>query len=671
MRIKSTSKELHEEPQKKPEPTPSPPLSQKLLKNSKLKWFGLGLVLLIGIFLLVDYIRKDVLRPPVLFGSVLHENSDPFDGAIVSANGKLAMTRPDGKFQIQAKQTDTLTISAIGYSPTTILGKEIVATLTKLPTANARVMVVDGEYNVVEKALVIRLDPNTSAPVDERITNKEGSVTFSDILSGQAAFVVLHPDYGMAWIESAVESGGYTRPVIQLTPLQGDKIGKNGFFKTAYAKAEYPLQPESTGYELREELIYQFSDVSKIANEKLLVSLKTQTMVAVSFSRKTLADLINRRLEIERQFQSEGRGDYTYEEGNRIRQILLEQGYITPVTAIRIVPTFTDTSFEMESAIRYGYDPKTGAPLYTAASVNKITQNQYEVEILGMDNASEVMGFIERMRAQTPGGGITSVTGWSQFPTTDFIKQNGGRVSMEFNFSNNCCTLTNLEISSNTTQANQITVKDLRNKENSYTYKPSRGETSALQPDVTDFEKFMQSNPRLEITNPYGQKVSLFDIETPVPNEAPPGFLGDFFEDSNEARKMFMNGDPNYFKKWRDYLGMKVFDAVRQGKSSPMDIRNEIIRKLGLPPRYFEPLGFPTGSGSNYRTGSSITGDDGNSFDNPYSDEAPATNTDSGSGDSSTGNEQTGSGASSNSGSTTGSSENTGCPEGATFTCSR
>lgn len=669
MPTESHHKEKSQEPQNKTEPSPlsSPP--HALSNRSKLKWVVFGLVLLILLYFVAEYIQKVVLRPPVLFGSVLHENSDPFDGAIVSANGKLAMTRPDGKFQIEAKKTDTLTISAVGYSSTTILGEELVATLTKLPTANARVMVVDREYYAVEKALVVRLDPNTSAPVDERITDSEGIATFSDILSGQAAFVVLHPDYGMAWIETTVESGGSPRPVVQLTPLQGDEMSNERFIKAVYAQEENPLRADSTGYESRDEIIYQIDDAAKIADGKFEVSLRSRTMVAVSFSHQTLVNYINRRHQLEQQYQSRGEGDYTILEVDRIRQALLKEGYITPVTAIRIVPKFTDTSFEIDPAVQYGFDSQTGAPNYIAASVDEIRQNQYEITILGMDNASEVMGFIERIRAQTPDGGISSVTGWSQFPTTDFIKQNGGRISMEFDFSNNCCTVTNVEISSQNTQPNPITVKDLHNTQTSYTFRPSIAEKHGagylgLERDQTEFEKFMKSNPKLEITNPNGQKVSLFDIETPQPDDAPPGFLGEFFNDNSEARRMFLNGDPNYVKKWRDYLGTKVYDAVQKGKTSPADIRNEIIRKLGLPPRYFEPLGFPSGQGRGYGTGSTAPSSGGNSSND-------ASDTQSGSGGSSTGKEQTGNGAIPGTGQPTGSGSNPGCPEGARYTCSR
>lgn len=656
MPTESHHKEKPQEPQNKTESSPSSSPPRILPKRSKLKWLALGLVLLILLYFVAEYIQKVVLRPPVLFGSVLHENSDPFDGAIVSVNGKLAMTRPDGKFQIEAKKTDTLTISAVGYSSTTILGEEIVATLTKLPTGNVRVMAVDGEYKVVEKALVIRLDPNTSAPVDERVTDNDGIATFSDILSGQAAFVVLHPDYGMAWIETTVESGGSPRPVIQLTPLQGDEISNRSFIKAVYAQEESPLRANSTGYESRDEIIYQIDDAAKIADGKFEVSLRSRTMVAVSFSRQTLENYINRRFQLEQQYQSRGEGNYTIIEIDRIRQALIKEGYITPVTAIRIVPKFTDTSFEIDPAVQYGFDSQTGAPNYIAASVDEIRQNQYEITILGMDNTSEVMGFIERMRAQSPDGGLSSVTGWSQFPTTDFIQQNGGKIKMEFDFSNNCCTVTNVEISSQNTQPNPITVKDLHNAQTSYTFRPSIAEKHGagylgLRRDQTEYEKFIQSNPKLEITNPSGRKVSLLDIEAPLPDEAPAAFLGEFFGDSSEARKMFMNGDPNYVKKWQDFLGMQLYDEIRKAETSSTDIRNEIIRKLGLPPRYFEPLGFPSGQGRDYGTGSTAPG--------------------SGSGGSSTGNEQTGNGTNSTSGQTTGSGSNPGCPEGATFTCSR
>lgn len=583
-------------PQSKSETIATSSLVKKVPKNPVFKRLAFILiplsVLLLAVYLVADYIKNDVLKPDITYGSVLHENGDPFDGAFVSANGKLTATAPDGKFQIAAQKTDTLTVSAFGYEPTTILASEIVATLTPLPLASARVVVVDPENHELENALVVRLDPNSSAPLEERVTDSDGSALFLDILSGQVMLVVLHPDYGIGWVETALNPKGFARPIVQLQPVAGEEVSilKPSFIKPALAQGT--RTPQASGpnaVQSRFDLVYELGDAYQTGDNTFEVALQVRTTVAASYNQDKLREYISQRRQLEQESKAERGADYgyfTYDDHTRIQQQLIEKGYISPVTTFKIIPKSTKTDFEIDTAFQYEYDYDTGKSHPIGTTVDEIRQNLYEVHILGMDNAAEVMGFIDKLHAQAPNGQMRSLTGWSQFPAArDFIKQNGGKIKMELDFSNNCCSITNFEISSNNTKPNPITIQDIRNPEISYTFKPYISSPfgqfgGEVGQDTTQLQQFKSDNPRLEFTATDGRRVSLLDIPVPDPDYAPADFMLGFFDNPGDAGNQFSSHNSLYNERWQQYLGMNLHNWLLESETVATSMYDEIVAKM-------------------------------------------------------------------------------------------
>jgi len=671
---KSNSELVKKTPEKldaSPTPSSTPP---KKFKIPRLRWIALGIILIVVAVLVVDYIRVDVLRTPVVFGKILDENGEPFDGAKIVGNGKIAVTRPDGIFRIDAKKDDPLTVSAFGYTSTVITGNEPAALLERLPPANIRVVVVDPEYNRLSDALVVRLDPNTSAPVEELITDSDGGVTFVDILSGQAVFVALHPDYGMGWVETAVEVGGYARPVVQLQKIQVNESKKNAdtrkLIKSAYAQNDderwWHLKRDPTGgLEVRADTWYEFTDVREVGDNLYDVSVDSITMTGVSFNSYRLKQYIEEsKLNNFYHNMSTDKAD-----SQRIHKALMEKGFISPIQTVRIVPTFRDTSYEIEPGVVYGYDPATGKPKHTAMSVDERTQSQYRVEIRDVSNA-ETMAFIERYNAKAKDLNDPSktfvVTSWAELPMAEsFVQKNGGAVKIESPHMTVCCKGPRSEVSSNNTKPSSITTYAIDNNKLSYIYNPVTNESRY---DYTASQNALNANPRLEYKDKNGQTRSLLDIDAPDPVEAPGDFLNNYYESKDQASNAFFEDDPQYNKRWHMYLADKLHNWLEKSSRSSTDFKDEIVRELGLDRAYGEYRGIkPTGYKSPLDTSS-------NTSTNSYTDDWNSTIDDEvGSGEETTEEippeeEIT---VTPETPTKQPSSDTSSCPPGAQFTCSR
>src|SRR3989344_3479049 len=185
------------------------------LRAIKKKWLFIGggvlLLLLVGIITnIFSKTSSDNVLPSepqegesIVAGTVSDEQGNPVDGARVVGKNHMVATAPDGTFVIPAKTDENLTASAFGYESTTASASNPDVQLTVLAGGTVRISVIDKDRNPLEDSLVVRLDPNTGAPVSEAITDQYGSAFFADIPSGQAAFIVLRPGYGVGWAELA------------------------------------------------------------------------------------------------------------------------------------------------------------------------------------------------------------------------------------------------------------------------------------------------------------------------------------------------------------------------------------------------------------------------------------------------------------------------------------
>ncbi|MBI4130757.1 carboxypeptidase regulatory-like domain-containing protein, partial [Candidatus Roizmanbacteria bacterium] len=205
------------------------------LRAIKKKWLfiagGVLLLLLVGIMANTSSKTSSdnflPSEPPegesIVSGIISDEQGNPVDGARVVSKNHMVATAPDGSFAIPAENDENLTVSAFGYESTTVSASNPDVRLTTLAGGTVRISVIDTDRNPLEDSLVVRLDPNTGAPVSEAITDQYGSVFFADIPSGQAAFIVLRPGYGFGWTELAVAPSSTEQHVIVLPEISEGK----------------------------------------------------------------------------------------------------------------------------------------------------------------------------------------------------------------------------------------------------------------------------------------------------------------------------------------------------------------------------------------------------------------------------------------------------------------
>lgn len=586
---KVTNKENQLNPEKSGKS--SIPSSPPKFRLPRLRWIILSLILLITAFIVVDYIKNDLLRPPLIMGSVVDSEGKAIVGAVVVGDNKAATTNPSGVFYLEARETDPLLVSAIGYEPKNSTGENLTVSLAQLPTADVRVYVVDEDYNDLKGAVVVRLDPNNSAPVEELVTDETGIATFLGIPSGQAAFVVLHPDWGIGWVETSIEPGGYSRPVVQLRQLQGIKSESRGntLIGKVYAQDEQGLIGKNS-------VLYNITDIRYVGDKTFEIVQDSYTTVAVSFNKENLA-IYAGFLEAKR-LLFPGGGTSLSQDAGRIGNIFEGTGLTSGVRTFHITPNSSDTRYAVNSPTAIEYKNIDGKVVTTdvVGQLNVVKQKSFRIELKDVSD-SDILAFIDRNPAVktktgsgetwTPetwvreNGGVTA-TYWAQFPTKDLppgseITLGKGKVRVEV-----CCKGAEggggegvlAEISSDTSKTSPATVKDLRDSK-SFTFNTEAGMVTR---DFTPIQEFLRDNPSLEFTDKSGRKIKLSNIAPPDPSDAPTDFLIGHFESRDQLRDMYKSGSPEYAKKWQEYLALKAFN----NPNSLTQIYDNLVRSIGF-----------------------------------------------------------------------------------------
>ncbi|MDP3941388.1 MAG: hypothetical protein Q8Q49_03710, partial [bacterium] len=553
-------------------------------KRPKIKWLILGFVLLVGVILIADYLRYEI-NPRPLIGQVLDQSKNPIDGAVVVANNKAAVTRPEGTFRIQAKKSDELTVSAHGYETVTITAANPVATLSPLPPAVARVVVLGPDFKPAAKALVVRLDPNTQAPTAALITDAQGAAVFTRVPAGQAAFIALHPDFGMGWAETAIEASGFARPIIQLEDLKVDKRqAQQGLIRRAFAQ-------ESQDVELRNQLYYKFTDVRNVGENLFEITEKTRTMVAVSLDPDKLRTFIN---QMEEQAQSKLPDAET---AQRLQSLLAQEGYDFPVQAKRIIPRWADTTYEVDKGVIYTYDPVTEAPKMTADSVDQVQSNVYLVEIQPATTA-RAMAFLQRdYAARMADSKPITVTNWAHLPIADVAAaMDGGTVYFDSPHRSVCC-LGRSQVdtrASSATDAISSAISSTDVPASSLAQANKFGESpsvifdpldNSVKVDLSNLPQIKAQNQGLAFSQG-GKTVNILDIEPPYPDDAPAEFIKGFFNSAGDALGDYLATPDRYKTAWQNYLHVSTSNARKNANITPSQLFNQLSSQIGANKSY-------------------------------------------------------------------------------------
>ena len=512
------------------------------LQAVKKKWLFIGggilLLLLVGIIINISSnTSPDNILPSepqegesVVTGSVSDEGGNPVDGARVVSKNHMVTTAPDGSFAIPAEADENLTVSAFGYESTTMSVSDPNVRLTVLPGGTVRISVIDTDRNPLEDSLVVRLDPNTSAPVSEAITDQYGSVFFADIPSGQAAFIVLRPGYGVGWAELAVAPGSTEQQVIVLSEMsEGEKLSSSTDWWPV--KPVYAQERDGLSWSVDKD-----SDTSSYIqiirdNEQLQILIHSLNQAASSQKGVPFDPVL-------------------------VRDLLSQKGLDIPVSTVRILRD------DGQGARRITYQNGTEQSTVPADSIS-IPISQPPV------NAS--MAFLQRQYQQNlthalSDPGTVVATSWTEAEAAEL--SGAHYVLLDSPNRSVCCHRPDVEgsgsaaagdisssVSSNTTEPAGIQITSAAGESR---YTPSY-DTSITTGALVSAAEEARKNAR-DFSLAKG-------IPAPDPAYAPPDFLHDFIEEGLRPSIMYDRGSTHYQYFWENYLLYKTQYASDRAQS--------------------------------------------------------------------------------------------------------
>lgn len=518
---------------------------------------GIGILVVVLLIASVSYLSK--LSTPLVQGKVLTQEGKPIDGAVVSSPKGTAVTLPDGSFSLQAASSDNLKISAFGFESTTVTADQPTVTLTSLPPGTVRVLVVGPDNKELEKALVLRLNANTAASVGDASTDKFGSATFLNVPSGQAMFIVAHPDYGVGWVQTALSPSGYAQPIVRLDEIKGERKAASNLIPPVYAQ-EFDSKSS-------EPVSFQINSITEVSDGTYQIVGESRTVMAISFERRALKDYIDRLSKVSalQQFSLNN------EVQRAVNDLVARETLASLIKTVRITQSSADTTHQIE----YG--------LITDAVV-KTVKKTYQVEI-EKPTSADVMAYLQQQYALNGEGRTATVTSWSQLEAKDLA----GVKNVSFNplHGSVCCNRPDAqgtgqagnlssETSSSETPPSPLRLSDFGDKA-SFIY--SSETRSYYNPDLSNVQKLKEQNPGLNFTDKNGS-FSLLDIEPPNPLDAPAEFLYEYFDHVSDARSLYAKDPSAYQKVWADYLfvtGSTLFQNERLSARDFRDILNTYI----------------------------------------------------------------------------------------------
>jgi len=521
------------------------------LRLIKRKWLFIGggvlLLLLVGIMAnLSSSTSSDNFLPSEpqegeasISGTVSDEEGNPVDGARVISRDHIVTTGPDGNFVIPAETGESLTVSAFGYESSTVSSSNPEARLAVLSGGTVRISVIDKDRNPLEDSLVVRLDPNTSAPVSEAITDQYGSVFFAEIPSGQAAFIVLRPGYGIGWAELAVAPGSTEQQVIVLPEMSvGKELSSSSDWwpiKPIYAQErEYTITPPvENGLSWSVDKDSDTSAYIQVIrdNEQLQILIHSLNQAASGQKGVPFDPVL-------------------------VRDLLAQKGLDIPVSTVRILRD--DGQGARRITYQNGMEPST----VPADSISiPISQRP----------ANASMAFLQRQYRQNLTQALSDpdtvvATSWSEAEAAELSGAHD--VLLDSPHRSVCCHRPDVEgstsgsaedipssVSSNTAEPSDIQIKTAAGESR---YTPSYDASIATGELVSAAEEARKNARDYSLAK---------EIPAPDPAYAPPEFLHDFLEAGSNPSVMYGRGSTHYQYFWENYLLYKTQYASDRAQS--------------------------------------------------------------------------------------------------------
>jgi len=595
---------------------------RKLGSGSRKKWIGIGVIVVVLILAVWFWPGTGSSPGNLVVGAVADENAIAIDGAVVS-NGVVAVaTDLSGVFEIEAGTDEVLTISAHGFEPTVMSGAEASSTITLTSTVPGIVhlTVLGSDRRSLDRALVVLLEPNTSTPIAQAVTDEIGAVTFANVPSGQTAMVVLHSEYDPGWVETSLEADGLARPVIQMTKTAGERTSE---------LSEAPFRLIAPAHAQEERFHSDLVDedppwqeirvtIESLEHDRVLITQNTRTVIATNLAGEALGRYVD-------QYIADEYGSSQVEVPNRLTwsanyALTGEMGGPAALTTYRLI----DSSSAEEGILITSHMGQRGvASEKLEQQVQLKTNEQWIVEMkLPVHESAEPMMFMSRQQGVNPidvDSEPITVTSWSAAEAL----ANRGYSNIEFNqpLTSVCCRRPDGDTQVVAGDADAFPDQASSNSVGQSGLEAS-GENGSLLFDPVEPPQLLltEARDRLKTENPgltgidevTGADFSLLDIPVPHPEHAPSDFRNNYLTRGgyDMGVNTYLTDPASYKAAWQDYL--YETQAFLGDQSTLAETRDWMLSQLSsnkamFPDPYmideFElPSGFDNPTGAGYQT---------------------------------------------------------------------
>lgn len=520
----------------------------------------------------ISYLREQTTQfvPPTgeVTGVIVNETDEPIDGALIIAGETVVATAPDGTYALPVPDGTEITVTAHGYQEAYAYAGTTHIALSPEERSGARIIVGDHNEQVLPDALVVRLDPNTSEPIDDAVTNKSGAAVFNDILSGQATFIVLHPDYTAGWVETALPPGKTTQVAVRLTPAADTEPKVSSQTRTpllpiAHAQDLTDQVPPSIG---SAEFDIAYRNDANLWDPNITITQNTRTLIEVTPYKEDLAKYIQKRKALP---QTAGGLNLNKEGQEILADIYNETAATAPLKVVRVTQVTSNITYRVDAF----WDTSGEVPVKKYA-VSQLAGTNWRVAVQEPSNTEEQSLLITKQPAvtinnQTLVADAASITSQARVPWIEATSTNGeGR---EYTFlrptQTVCCrrptdTTTN---SPTTVSSNTLPGSDLQATTASGTQTTI---TAAQQPELNT-----------EVVN---TGAAIPDIPAPHPWEAPFGFQESWLQatmpEGSNSVNYYIEHHAQYEEAWQNYLRHRTTVNRAQGGSN--NIANDIQQEI-------------------------------------------------------------------------------------------
>lgn len=594
-------------------------VTEQVKKRPWIKWAALAGILIVIILIIIFAVtrpKSPQLQGELLKGTVLSADGNPVNAALVTNGQTTIATLPDGTFTINAASSDTLVASAHGFLAAEAPAGSSTITLTAQPPGAVYLTVVDPNGREIAGAAVVRLDPNTSDPLELNQTDQAGQVTFSEVPPSKATFIILHDDYDPGWVETAITTGKTSRAAIKLQTTQTE-IKAASQSRSIIPVALAQTEGVSEGPDVP-TLVTPFTASTNDCNKNCNPATNTHsTIIITKGTGNTPAKITNLRMVSESEqtavlLETEFDLDQRIPVGSAIGLV------VNPDGSVSTNPVFDQFPLYDRSPLIGQIDPNNNEwqTVDTGTNLSPGDASQIFIRTLGdvslitnialgiASNPEQTLTFFQSQPASGSGNDQpnVSLSSWQQLPSfaNSGTSSTGRQVDSNHEHITTCCENEGFpdQSSSNQTPPSSGAMYDLNGNLRA-DYNPLLVDAPGVSASAINL--LLMDNPRLTFGSFSNEFSFTKTFPPPPPEHAPADFIISYLNDpeynTDNASQFFVNNPNEYQQLWTRFLADQAIRFADMER--PTETRDWLSNQIQTNASLFDAVNIPLwGTGS-------------------------------------------------------------------------